>query len=256
MNKGISFYFGYTLKPEETVKSIKQAGFDCVITSTDKRYDKQNGSLKKQVALFKKYKLKLSSLHGTYDKVWSKFLWQKNLKGYIVYRKLLKDIKLAKKYGFNSVVIHLYGEPSEIGLKRIKKVLKYCAKVNIPLAIENIRNNTLLDYVFANIKSESLKFCYDIGHNNVFTPNEDLLDKYGDKLYCLHLHDNMGEKDDHTLNKYGSIDWNKFANKLKELKFNGNLDYEILMNYRKNETYNDVLKQVFNQAKKLEKLLK
>ena len=255
MNKGISFYFGYLQDPETSAKMIKEAGFDCVITSTDKKYENQNGTLKEQVKLFKKYGLKLSSLHGMYDKNWSRLLWVKGIKGYFVYRKLVKDVKLAHKYGFTCVVMHLYGKPSEIGLNRIKKVLRYCEKYNVPLAIENIRKRECLDYVFKNINSDYLKFCYDIGHNNAFTPNDDFLKEYGDKLYCLHLHDNMGEKDDHTLNKYGSIDWKKFALQLKEKNYKNNLDYEIIMHVRGNETAEETLKEVLKQAKELEQLI-
>ena len=36
MNKGISFYFGFILNQELTVKLIKEAGFTAVITNADK----------------------------------------------------------------------------------------------------------------------------------------------------------------------------------------------------------------------------
>lgn len=255
MNKGISFFWGFLQNPEDSARIIKEVGFDCVITSTDEKYKHQNGSLKNQVKLFKKYGIKLSSLHGWYDKNKSVNLWIKGFKGYLIYRRLVKDIKKAHKYGFNAVVMHLYGSPSEVGFNRLRKVLKYCEKYNIPLAIENIRKRECFSAVFENIKSDYLKFCYDIGHNNAFDKDFDYLTKYGDKLFCLHLHDNMGEKDDHTLYRYGSIDWNKFAKKLKEINYKGNLDYEILMNIRKNESSIEVAKEVLNQAQEFEKII-
>lgn len=255
MNKGISFYYGYEMNPERSVKLIKEAGFNCVITSTDKKYKYQNGSFKGQIKLLKKYNLTPSSLHSRYDSNKSKRLWEKGFKGYVIYKKLLNDVKLAHKYGFNCVVVHLYGKPSEIGIKRLEKVLKTCKKFNVPLAIENIRNRECFTAVFENIKSEYLKFCYDIGHNNAFDKDFDYLSKYGDKLVCLHLHDNMGIKDDHALNRYGNIDWKKFAKKLKEINYKGNLDYEILMNVRGQETAEEALKIVMEQAKELEQLI-
>ena len=54
MNKGISFYFGYQIECKKRAKMIKDAGFDCVITSADKSFNKQNGSIKKQIKVFKK----------------------------------------------------------------------------------------------------------------------------------------------------------------------------------------------------------
>lgn len=255
MKKGISFYYGFTQNPEQGIKLIKDAGFECVITSTDKKYKFQNGSFKSQVKLIKKYNLTPSSLHSRYDRVKSANLWKKGFKGYIVYKKLLNDVKMAHKYGFNAVVVHLYGKPSEIGFNRLRKILKTCEKFNIPLAIENVRNRECFVAVFDNIKSDYLKFCYDIGHNNAYDKDFDYLTKYGDKLVCLHLHDNMGEKDDHTLNKYGTINWERFAKKLKEINYKGNLDYEILMNVKNGETAKDVVKETYKQAQELYDLI-
>lgn len=255
MNKGISVYWGFVQDMEVSIKMLKEIGFNCIITSADKKYKRQNGSLKRQVGLCKKYGLELSSLHSRYDSKKSTYLWNKGLKGYIQYKKLLNDVKSAKKYGFRVVVVHLYGEPSEIGYNRIRKILNVCEKFNIYFAIENIRKNDCLEGVFNNIKSNYLKFCYDIGHNNCFTPNYDFLEKFGDKLICLHLHDNMGEKDNHTLNKYGNINWDLFAEKLKKIKYDGNLDYEILK-ANNNENAYETAKQVYLQAIELEQKIK
>ena len=76
---------------------------------------------------------------------------------------------------------------------------------------------------------------------------------YGDKLACVHLHDNKGLKDDHTLNKYGNIDWDIVAQKIAKNNPNICLDYEILMHYRtsKDNAYN-VLQETIKQAKELE----
>lgn len=256
MKKGISFYWGFNQKPEDSARIIKEVGFDCVITSTDEKYKHQNGSLRSQVKLLKKYNIELSSLHGWYDIKKSRQLWIKGFRGYLIYKRLISDVKKAYKYGFNSVVVHLYGTPSEVGLNRIRKVLKVCEKVKVPIAIENIKSRDCFEYVFKNIDSKYLKFCYDIGHNNAFDKDFDYIKYYGDKLICLHLHDNMGEKDDHTLNKYGSINWEKFAKKLKEINYNGNLDFEILMHVRKDENFMNVAKTVLKQAKELEKMIK
>jgi sugar phosphate isomerase/epimerase len=56
-----------------------------------------------------------------------------------------------------------------------------------------------IDNIFKNIKSDRLKFCYDSGHENCFTPGADFLAKYGDKLAALHHHDNDGSSDQHLL---------------------------------------------------------
>ena len=272
MNKGICFHFGFIYDDiEKQVEDIKNAGFDCVITNADPKMDCENGTIKQQVKLFKKYGLKLSSLHMRYTRSDLPNFWHNNPIGDKLEKNLKKDVKLAKKYGFTCVVVHLRGEPNDVGYNRLRRVLKLCEKVKIPLAIENIGDYNCFSKTFKNIDSEYLKFCYDSGHNHAFDPQIDYLSKYGKKLIALHLHDNFGpnptEKqlkglsfkkqslDMHTLNKYGSIDWQEIANKLSKIKQPINLDYEVMMVYRKDETPQQVLSEVIKQANELEKMI-
>lgn len=253
--KGISLYFGYTQKKGEYQKIISEHGFDCIITNADKNYDWQNGTIKNQMKYCKKYGLKPSSLHmHYYGKDLSKF-WQDCNEGDILEKNLIKDIKIAHKYKFFCVVVHLVGEPNKIGFDRIERVLKYCQKYNTPLALENVGQFETLKATFDSIKNDYLKFCFDIGHQNCLEPEIDNLNYFGDKLIALHLHSNMGNKDEHTLNKYGNIDWENFAKRLAKLNPNINLDYEIFMHTRNCENANDVLTEVYNQACELEKMI-
>ena len=55
MNKGICYHFGYVYKDiEKQVKDIKKSGFNCVMTTADPTFNKDNRTIKKQVKLFKK----------------------------------------------------------------------------------------------------------------------------------------------------------------------------------------------------------
>ncbi len=282
MNKGICFHFGFVYDDlKEQVKDIKNMGFDCVMTNPDPAMNKENGSIKKQVKLFGKYGIQLSSLHMRYRRVELPHFFMDDKIGKKLEKNLIKDVKIAHKYGFTCVVVHVEGKTNVIGLERLKRVLKLCEKLNIPLALENLSNNSkCLEFMFKNINSDYLKFCWDVGHNNVFTPEIDFATIYKDKLITLHLHDNLGanvtdeefEKlgykniyingesrkynpDMHTLNKYGNIDWEDIAKKLAKIKYPLNLDYEVMMVYRKNETSQETLKQVFSQACELEKMI-
>jgi len=255
MDKGISFYWGYNEDVDNRAKILNTIGFDCVITNADPKFNYQNGTIRQQVKLFKKYNLKPSSLHMRYNAQDLPYFWTKSSKGNWMEKRLIKDIKVASKYGFKCVVTHLKGIPAPIGLKRIERVLKVCEKYNIPLAIENTENIACFMYVFENINNKFLRFCYDSGHANCFNPQIDFLSTFGDKLICLHLHDNDGTDDQHTLNKYGNIDWNKLAQQLAQINYNGSLDYETLMVVKNNETMLDVAKEVYKQAIELEKMI-
>ena len=283
MNKGICFHFGYIYKNlniKQQTQDIKNAGFDCVMTTADPTFNNENRTIKKQVKVLKDNGIKLSSLHMRYKAVDLPYFWQDCKIGKKLENNIIKDIKVANKYGFTCVVIHLRGEFTEVGINRLKNILTYCEKYNIPLALENLNyNGKLLDKVFKTIKRDYLKFCYDVGHNHAFDPDVDYLTKYKNKVIALHLHDNLGKDvpiekykkigynkfsitdktkynpDMHTLNKYGNIDWEEVALKLSKIKQPLNLDYEVLMCYRKNETAQEVLAEVYKQACKLEKTI-
>ena len=251
------------------------------MTSADPSMKKENGTLKKQVKLFKKYNLKLSSLHSRYRRRELPHFWCDDKIGKKLEKNLIKDVKLAHKYGFYCVVVHLKGDANEIGFNRLKRILKYCEKFDVPLALENLSNNEkVLKETFKNIKSRYLKFCWDVGHNNAFTPDVDFIKTYKSKLIALHLHDNLGayvtdeqykkmnytniypkdegktyNPDMHTLNKYGNINWKEVAKVLSTIKRPLNLDYEVLMKYKKDETAKDVLEEIYKQACELETMI-
>ncbi len=277
MKKGISFFFGFESEPTERAKLIKQNGFDCVITSTDPRFDYENFCLKDQNKLFKNNNLELSSLHSKYDSKELKYFWTNSKKGDELEASLIEDVMAAKQYGYKCVVVHLSGNPNKIGYDRLKRVLKVCEEVDVPLAIENIDDQNCFLRTFENIKSDYMLFCYDSGHNHAFDPEYDYLTNFIDKLVCLHLHDNMGSnidkdilkklnvktkdkdfdsnKDFHTLNKYGSINWKEIAKKLAKAPRDIVLDYEILMRVHNNEKQEEVLKIVYKQACELENMI-
>ena len=273
MNKGICFHFGYLYKSkEQQAEDIKAAGFNCVIHTADPKFNNENGNFNKSVKLIKRNNLTLSSLHARYEKKELPHFFMDDEIGERLEKDLIKDVKFAFKYGFNCVVVHLSGEANQIGFCRLRRVLDVCEKLNVSLALENLSNNAnLLEQVFKNVKSDYLKFCWDVGHNHCFTPEIDFASIYKDKLVALHLHDNLGKDvpmvkyaeieydsinpDMHTLNKYGNIDWQMVAKKIADLNRPINLDYEVLMCYRKDETPKQVLEEVYEQACELELLI-
>lgn len=252
MDKGISFFFGFNTKPELRAQQIKNAGFNCIITNADKKFNKQNGSIKKQIRLFKKHNLKLSSLHMAYNTNDLHYFWEEGKQGEKLKRNLIRDVKIAKKYGFTCVVVHLFGKYSAIGEQRLDEVLKVCEELCVPLAIENINCQELFLKVFENINSPWLKFCYDSGHNNIFDKDFNYFKKFGNKLIALHLHDNNGKTDQHTISKISSsINWNNIAQNLAHTE-NLSLDYELLNRVPNNLTAEEYLKVAYTQACELE----
>lgn len=254
MIKGICEYFGVKAPMKERLNKIKEYGFDAIITSADKKFDKTNGPLKKRVNYAKKIGLQLSSLHSSYNEQSFNFFLDNKI-GNKVEKQLIKEVKKCCKYGFLCLVVHLYSNPSEIGLIRINRVLKVCEKYNVDLAVENIICPEVFNYVFENIQHKHLKMCYDSGHNNVFEKGREFFPEFNEKLVCLHLHDNFGEKDDHMpFNCGGQIDINKVANDLAKTKIE-NLDFEVLCHNKTLTTIDEILSKTIENAKYIENLI-
>ena len=251
---GIRFYFGFDDDPVDRMRKISEHGFDAIFTSPNKKYEAQNGTLAEQVANAKKYGLKLSSLHSSYDTPKLPLFWKRGIRGWLIERKLAKEIRIAKEFGFTCLVVHLDGVFSNVGKKRLLRLLDIAKECDLPLAIENLDNEELFIQVFKNIEHDYMKFCYDAGHQNCFTPQFDVLNLYGDKLITIHFHDNMGKKDEHTLNLYGKIDWDKIARDLSKFK-DVSIDYELTMADKHGLTDEEILDICLKQGKDFEFLL-
>ena len=256
MNIGITFHFGFNgLTVKESIKSIKDAGFDCILTSADRSFKQNNGSIKSQIHYMKKYKLAPSSLHMRYKSSELPNFWLDNEIGTKLEKALIKDLKIAKKYGFSCVVVHLVGEYSQVGEDRLKRVLGYSRKLNVPLAIENINQQKIFLETMEHFKDEEyMKMCYDSGHNHTFDPDYDFFEKFSDKIIALHLHDNDGTADQHTLNKFGTTDWKWLAKKLAHTGIE-NLDYELLLYKKPDMEKDEVLNECYKQGLELAKMI-
>ena len=254
MQKGICFFFGVGYDPVQRAKDIKMAGFDAVIANADPRFDKQNAPFKKQIRLFKKNGLGVSSLHMRYKRDELPHFWLDDDIGKKLEKNLVKDIKLADKFGFKCVVVHMNGEVSTFGIERFYRILKVAEKHNVSLALENLNDDTSFRYLMDNVKHPLVRFCFDVGHQNAFHPETDYLKLYGDRLICLHLHDNDGTADQHTLNSFGTIDWKKIAKSLAKYD-DISLDYELMPRVLKGFSAKEVLTECFKQAVELETMI-
>ena len=83
--------------------------------------------------------------------------------------------------------------------------------------------------------AEVLGFCFDTGHANVLGLDfEDFLTKLGHRLKVLHVHDNDGVRDLHqipytftkTRENKPSTDWDGFLEGLREIEFDGVINFE------------------------------
>jgi len=220
-------YFGYNLTPTDRMKAIKAAGFDGVVVLWadyfDDDYDRFP-SYAEKAGLF------VENLHMPYRGANS--LWYDNARGQAYTESLYKGIEDCAYHGIPTVVIHPTSKgiiplpdvplgQTNIGIERMKRIAGLAERFEVNVAIENMQSPEYIGYILENVKSDRLGFCYDSGHHSCFTPDADLLTKYGHRLAALHIHDNDGTSDAHTLPFEGSINWADIGAKIRACGYDG-----------------------------------
>lgn len=80
-----------------------------------------------------------------------------------------------------------------------------------------------LDFV-KEMNDEGFKICFDTGHAAIYSKKlsvGDAIRKMGSEIRCLHVHDNNGWVDMHSMPLHGIVDWQDVLNALKEIKYDG-----------------------------------
>jgi len=259
---GMFLHFGYNLPLDEKLRLIKNAGF---IATSLGGFDRINGD---EPDMARKVGLQIDNIHAPFGGDKPNQLWQDCIDGEGYQNMLITCVEDCATHEIPTAVIHLEGFPdsapvTEIGLKRIGKVVEAAERKNIKLAFENLNSLEHLDAIFERFSSPNVGFCYDSGHENLNQP-QDCLELYGDRLFVLHINDNFGDGcDAHILPFDGTIDWNEKMRKLKQCKdvdyftFETNrIGFAFNPEHEKSAMYNGVsaqeyLKLAYERAQKL-----
>ena len=169
----------------------------------------------------------------------------------------IQEIKASKALGSNIMVIHPiqpYGwnldptpeKTTEWNIKILTELAKIAKDENIVLALENMPAHvpnipcaspeSLLSYVNG-VNSKHLKICLDTGHANLgrlHVPEKnyacsDYVKMFGDKIVCLHIHENSGQNDEHNMmmtTPYATVDWPETIKALKDVGYKGTFNSE------------------------------
>lgn len=123
----------------------------------------------------------------------------------------------------------------EFNLDFYKRLIPYAREFGIKIAIENIGRDSVtstperLNKLFDTLDDPVFTICFDVGHClfQGVDPAEAII-ALGDRLVdgCTHVHDNFGDKDDHTLPYYGNVDWESVMKALADIDYRGDLNYE------------------------------
>ena len=163
-----------------------------------------------------------------------------------------KQIDLCAAFGIESLIVHPTSGPtnvfiSEFGLETYNRLVRHAEKRGVILLLENLRSHIHLDYLFENISSKNLQFCFDSGHENAYNHGIGFVRRYGTRMGFTHLHDNNGVDDQHHIPLDETIDWDALRQDMADVHYTGYLNLEIFpkpVNYD-GTSYSEYVKRAF-----------
>ncbi|HLP61283.1 MAG TPA: sugar phosphate isomerase/epimerase family protein [Candidatus Deferrimicrobium sp.] len=157
-----------------------------------------------------------------------------------------KCIRLAHQLNATHITLHLgnfhrlnnWADPRVLALDRLCKVLAQiladCEINGVTLALENVvptrheagfsfLGDNINDFhnIFSQLKSRYLKFCLDVGHANTNEGPLEYVAQLGEKIVCVHIHDNKGIYDEHLDIGHGTVPWEGLMEALAKIDFRG-----------------------------------
>lgn len=239
---------GYGRFGDMLYKKIKEHGYDCIdynMASTNSLiYTSSLEELKlllsRQKELAEEAGVKIHQVHGPWRWPVQDFSEDDRRERM---EKMKRSICSAALLGCKNWVIHPimpYGlsdinteeekKTWDINLAFMKELLKTAKEHDVTICLENMpfgefsmaTPESIIQFV-NEIDDEHFKICLDTGHVAVFENLSlgDTVKLLGNKIQVLHVHDNRCSIDLHMMPYFGVVDWDEFAQGLKEIDFKG-----------------------------------
>ncbi|KKH99332.1 xylose isomerase [Methanosarcina sp. 1.H.T.1A.1] len=152
-----------------------------------------------------------------------------------VLRQMKNYLALASNY-VNLAVVHPgYLSPYGVqvpqqaymtNLASIRELCDFAADFGILVAVENMpdfpkifgKYPDEMQEMFDAVGSHNVGFTFDVGHANTVGLVDEFLDQLGERISHVHIHDNMGKKDEHLPLGEGTVNWKQVMEKLSNYK--------------------------------------
>ncbi len=184
--------------------AYKKVGFTSIGLYIDNAYMNSNENYEDIIEYALKIGLKINQVHVDYKT--SNEICE-NTQKYLEYME--EKLLVCKKFSIKNMVLHASkgDNPPKINNEQLKKLSALANKYkDVNLSFENVRDNYNLEQILQ-LNEPNITLCYDMGHANAYNSSY-LLNKYKNKISCVHLHNNYG-KDEHNLLSCGEIDYKK-----------------------------------------------
>lgn len=214
----------------ETIDAIKKAGFKNVFIQWY-NYD-WTPTQEEQLRYVRECGLNIIFAHLGYQNI--NDLWIEEETGIV--ERYKNDIRICKENDISMVIIHITSgrtapKYSKIGIKRIKEICDYAKSLNIKVAFENNKIKDYLDYIIENVDSDNVGICFDSGHYHAFFNDEFDFEKFKNRIFAVHLHDNDKSDDLHLIPFDGTLDWDNVIKNLKISNYSGPITMEFCYRY-------------------------
>lgn len=181
-------------------------------------------------------------------------------------------VDLTQMLGATEIVLHLYAPyisfRKDPGTKEdfyacvcrsLDELKPYCLRKNVKICLENLFDMPgdcmleIWDRLFDRYSADFLGLCYDTGHANMVWGAEapDIVGRYADRLFAVHIHDNNGAMDSHWIPGEGSIDWEKVMGLLARSAYEAPLLMELSSHGEEEEQF---LKRAYEAGCRLDRL--
>ena len=187
---GIDFGFGYQhVEPRERMRAIRAAGFDDVMLWWGNEHVATDGTPQALFEVAQREGLRVRTAHFPTDQ--TPELWREGEAGDAYERQLISAVRDCGVRDIENLVVHttkklITPEPNPIGVRRVSHAVEEAERCGVNLAWENTRFLRYNAYLYEHVPSTRMRFCFDAGHANCFTPNEDPLGRPGGgRAYAL-----------------------------------------------------------------------
>lgn len=250
---------------ETVISMISEAGFGIVSLGVKPNHSgyTTGAGRKRILKLLQRYGMSLDSIHAPSPEGDRLFALDPALHAKAV-DGCRMSLEAAADLDGRIVVIHLllpYDIPNgqerdrmiDRGRRAVAILGEQAERSGVRLALENGQRSDydeVLIRLLAEFHSDHVGFCYDSGHENVQGACFNLLERFGNRLFTVHLHDNNGE-DTHELPYEGTIDWDRFRSIFQRLPYRGNLLLEVHPDHSRFKDRVDFLAQARMRAERL-----
>ena len=157
-------------------------------------------------------------------------------------KRFFQSFEVAKAIGADTILFHTgYKGTKHYGSIHLFKknfvefwndFIKEFENSNITAVIENVfeDNPDFCLELYEKINSDKFKLALDVGHVNLYaqkTKAVDWLEKYGARLYHMHLHNNFQENDDHSNLLNGTVNYEEVFERIKQLQIEPSMVLEM-----------------------------